>query len=132
MVRMVRAITGPDAFQKGLQTYFAKYEYGNATTKDLWDEWSAASGKDINKMMSTWTLVKGYPYVKVVKEEWADNRVTITLEQAWFLQDGSGDTDPEAPIWDILCSSLPKAVSTDVAQVMSEKAQTYRSTGRCG
>ena len=37
----------------------AKYE-GNATTKDLWDEWSAASGKDINKMMSTWTLVKNF------------------------------------------------------------------------
>jgi puromycin-sensitive aminopeptidase len=126
VVRMVRAVTGPEAFQKGLQEYFKKYAYSNATTAMLWDEWSAASGKDINSMMETWTTIKGYPYVKVVSEQWSDSSLTLTLEQNWFLQDGSGDSDPEAPVWNIPLFFATKAgLSSDVAQVMSDKTQTF-------
>ena len=45
--------------------------------------------------MSTWTTVKGYPFVKVLKEEWEAAQVTITLEQAWFHRTAPGG--PEAP-----------------------------------
>lgn len=126
VVRMVNAITGAEAFRTGLQTYFGKYSYSNATTEQLFTEWSAASGKDINKLMSTWTTVKGYPFVKVLKEEWEAAQVTITLEQAWFLQDGSGENDPEAPLWDIpLFFATSQGNSSATAEIMNQKQQSF-------
>lgn len=126
VVRMVNAITGAEAFRKGLQTYFAKYSYSNATTEQLFTEWSNASGKDINKHMGTWTTVKGYPFIKVVQEDWQATQVTITLEQAWFLQDGSGESDPEAPLWDIpLYFATSQGTTSTSAEIMNQKKQSF-------
>eukprot|EP00606_Chrysophyceae_sp_TOSAG23-5_P000025 GSChrysophyteH2.ASY1.ANO1.449.1 assembled CDS len=99
-VRMVMHVIGIDAFRVGLQTYFAKYKFNNATTDQLWAEWSAASGVDIAGMMDTWTKTMGYPYLKVVSEKWENESLEIELEQNWFLADGSATSD-EGPLWSI-------------------------------
>ncbi len=126
VVRMVRAITGPEAFRAGLQAYFKKYSYGNATTENLWDAWSAASGKDISGIMNVWTMTKGHPYLKVVSEKWSDKSVELELEQNWFLQDGSGDTDPEAPLWNIpLLFATKDGVTSTTAEIMTGKSQRF-------
>ena len=51
--------------------------------------------------MHTWTTRQGYPYLVVIGEKWSENSVIITLEQNWFLADGSAVTEEEAKtaIW---------------------------------
>merc|ERR1711933_604814 len=39
VVRMIYAVLGKDDFQKGLRSYFAKRQYGNTETTDLWNAW---------------------------------------------------------------------------------------------
>ena len=68
--------------------------YKNTVTDDLWDAWSAASGKPVNDVMKGWTLQMGYPLVSV-----AEGGAGITLSQQRFLSDGSpGEGEWKIPI----------------------------------
>jgi hypothetical protein len=55
----------------------------------------------------------GYPYLRVLSENWENSSVTVTLEQNWFLADGSPVTEEEAKdaLWQI---PLLFATSTQV------------------
>ena len=45
----------------------------------------------------------GYPYLRVLSETWTDTSVDFTLEQNWFLADGSAVSEEEAAdaLWTI-------------------------------
>lgn len=124
---MVSAILGPDKFRKGLQLYMQKFQYGNTVTLDLWNCWSEVSGVDIPAVMATWTQQMGYPYLVVKDEKWTDSNVTITLEQNWFLADGSGKncTPEESKLWNIPLLFSTSNSSSGNALIMSEKSQVF-------
>ncbi len=48
IIRMLVAFLGEDAFRRGLHLYLTRYQYGNATTEDLWQALTEASGQDVN------------------------------------------------------------------------------------
>mmetsp|Transcript_12940 Transcript_12940/g.31532 ORF Transcript_12940/g.31532 Transcript_12940/m.31532 type:complete len:784 (+) Transcript_12940:201-2552(+) len=89
VVKMIRAVLGMKAFQKGLANYMKKHAYGNTETFDLWKAWEESSGMPIQEMMASWTEQMGFPLVTVTGETWDNDKVTLTLEQEWFLSDGS-------------------------------------------
>ena len=89
VVKMCRAVLGMKAFQKGLGAYMKKHAYGNTETDDLWRAWEESSGMPVQEMMASWTEQMGFPLVTVTGEEWEDDKVTLQLEQEWFLSDGS-------------------------------------------
>jgi aminopeptidase 2 len=68
IIGMIVGIIGLEKFKIGINEYLESHKYGNATTHDLWDNLSKASGKDINKIMDNWTSKMGYPVVSVKKE----------------------------------------------------------------
>jgi puromycin-sensitive aminopeptidase len=96
VVRMIRAVIGAPAFQTGLQAYMKKHAYGNTETFDLWSAWETSSGMPIKDLMASWTEQMGFPLVRVIKEEWKGDEVTLELDQVWFLSDGSELTPEEA------------------------------------
>ena len=96
VVRMIKAVLGLKAFQKGLGNYMATHAYGNTETYDLWNAWEATSGMPVGEMMTSWTEQMGFPLLKVTKETWEETSVTLELEQMWFLSDGSELTADEA------------------------------------
>ncbi len=100
-----------------------RHAYGNTETVDLWNAWSEVSGKDIAGLMSTWTTVTGYPYLKVVNETWSANEVVITLEQARFLSDGSADEG--ADLWSIPLLFATGDATSQEAVIMDQKVQTF-------
>merc|ERR1719401_602905 len=77
VVRMIYAVLGLADFQKGLQAYFEKHQYGNAETTDLWRAWSEASGKPIAQMMGTRTQQMGFPVVKVLQDPGTANVLEV-------------------------------------------------------
>jgi puromycin-sensitive aminopeptidase len=89
VVRMIKAVIGLSAFQDGLGAYMKKHAYGNTETYDLWNAWEASSGMPIGEMMKSWTEQMGFPLVCVRKEDFADDKVVLELDQTWFLSDGS-------------------------------------------
>ena len=96
VVRMIKAVLGLKAFQKGLGNYMATHAYGNTETYDLWNAWEETSGMPVGEMMTSWTEQMGFPLLKVTKETWEETSVTLELEQMWFLSDGSELTADEA------------------------------------
>ena len=89
VVRMIRAVLGMKAFQTGLSNYMKKFAYGNTETIDLWTAWEESSGMPVKEMMASWTEQMGFPLVRVIGETWEGDKVTLELEQSWFLSDGS-------------------------------------------
>jgi len=96
VVRMIKAVLGMKSFQKGLASYMKKHAYGNTQTFDLWAEWEESSGMPVKEMMASWTEQMGFPLLRVTNETWEDDKVTLELEQVWFLSDGSELTAEEA------------------------------------
>lgn len=95
VVRMIRAVLGMKAFQSGLGDYMKKFAFSNTETVDLWKAWEVSSGMPVQEMMKSWTEQMGFPLLKVVGENWEDDKVTLELEQVWFLSDGSELSEEE-------------------------------------
>jgi puromycin-sensitive aminopeptidase len=101
VVRMAEGVLGDDLFREGLRLYMKTHAYGNTRTDDLWAAWSKVSGIDVGALMASWTNQMGYPYLKVVGEVWGEGSVEITLEQGWFLSDGSTTEADASKTWRI-------------------------------
>jgi aminopeptidase N len=61
-----------------------KHAYGNATTEDLWNAVSDASGVDVRDNMAIWIKEVGYPVLTVAEE--VDG---IGIEQSRFISTGT-------------------------------------------
>lgn len=126
VVRMVAALLGPEKFQEGLRQYMSRHQYKNTVTTDLWQAWSDVSGTDVAGLMASWTSQMGFPYLTVVEESWTDSEVAFTLEQKWFLSDGSGADDDNSKLWAIPLLFATNASVSSVAVVMSDRRQTFK------
>jgi puromycin-sensitive aminopeptidase len=117
---------GPKLFQEGLGKYMKKHAYGNTITTDLWSAWSQVSGKNVNEIMSSWTGQMGYPYLTVKGSIWDKDKVELTLEQNWFLADGSPmNKEDSEKQWTIpLLFATDGAESTE-AVLMTKKTQSF-------
>lgn len=125
VVRMIRAILGMKFFQNGLSNYMKKYAYGNTETIDLWNAWEEVSKMPVNELMSSWTEQMGFPLVSVIEEDWKDDKVTLKLEQRWFLSDGSDlDAEGQAKKWTIPILTCTEAGTQSDMTLMREKTAT--------
>jgi len=127
-VRMANCLLGADNFQKGLGLYMSRHAYGNTITTDLWGAWGEVSGIDVPGVMANWTSQMGYPFLKVVHQDWPTGagQAIITLEQNWFLADGSAPTAEDGDkTWTIPLLFSTHGGSTSAAVLMSSKQQTF-------
>jgi len=88
LLRMLESYLGEDVFRDGIRRYMKMRAYSNATSTDLWQSLSAASGKDVGQVATDWTTRPGFPLVSVEAVCDAGMR-TITLHQTRFLLDGA-------------------------------------------
>ncbi|CAM9646828.1 unnamed protein product, partial [Laminaria digitata] len=128
VVKMLNAVLGMDMFKKGLQEYMKKHKYGNTETYDLWDAWSQVSGKDIAKMMRSWTEQMGHPLATVTKETWEGTSCTLEFKQSWFLADGSEAQGEEKQLWNLplLYTTASNPTETQL-EMMSGETHTLKA-----
>lgn len=125
VVRMICAVLGMPNFQKGLAKYMKEHAYGNTETFHLWQAWENVSGMPVQEMMASWTEQMGFPLVKVVKEEWHDDKVVLELEQSWFLADGSEiPEDGKDKLWTIPILTMTSAGTQADMVLMRERTAT--------
>jgi len=85
---MLHDYIGDADFRKGMHEYLTKFQYKNAFTEDLWASLGEASGKPVNKVMTTWTKQMGFPMLTVEVIERKDDSISLSVSQSKFSADG--------------------------------------------
>ena len=68
VLRMVESFLGEELFRKGINAYLEKFKYANSTGDDFWNTMTAATGKPVDKVMSTFIDQPGVPLVSVTSK----------------------------------------------------------------
>jgi aminopeptidase 2 len=123
VIRMLEAFLGSENFKNGVIEYLKKNSYKNATTIDLWNALSDASGRDVGAMMASWTEKVGFPVVKVVGESFDSKKSELTLDliQERFI--ASGDDVNDDTIW-----SIPINVVSNVSKFSQHSLDTKKGS----
>jgi aminopeptidase N len=90
ILRMFEAYLGEDVFRAGIRSYMQSFAFSNATTVDLWNSLSRASGQDIATIAAGWIEKPGFPLVEVAATCDSSGARTLTLSQRRFLLQGVG------------------------------------------
>ena len=85
ILHMLRRKLGDTAYWKGIRSYYAKYENGNANTNDLRTELEKASGQNLESFFKKWLYSPGTPHLNITYNYNTDKKIvdlTITQKQA--------------------------------------------------
>jgi aminopeptidase N len=100
VLRMLEAYLGPDTFRAGIRRYVKARAFSNATTADLWNALSAASGQNVGRIAADWTEQAGFPVVSVTAHCDAGRR-TLSLSQRRFFLAAPADSSLESAHWNV-------------------------------
>jgi aminopeptidase N len=132
VIRMVEDYLGPDTFQKGIRAYIAAHKYSNATTQDLWDALSKASGKPVAEVAGTFTAQPGYPLI-TAGVDCRNGKQTLTLSQSRF---STGSAEQAAEQWQVpIMVSTPSLDGKSAGKpklVLMGTRETTLPAGACG
>ena len=65
ILKQLVAYVGRDAFRTGLRAYFRKHAWGNTTMRDLFQEFEAASGRDLTDWAERWLRTSGVSTLEI-------------------------------------------------------------------
>jgi alanyl aminopeptidase len=128
---MFESWMGPDAFQKGVQSYLKQYEFRATTAGDFLDSLSSASKQDVTSAFSTFLNQPGVPVVSVALD-CKTGKPVLRLTQHRSLPLGSKETSPES--WKIpLCIryGAGKGPGKSECLLMTQPAETHDLSGGC-
>ena len=121
IIRMLYDWLGQEAMQKGLSLYLKKYQYGAASTEQLWAELDSVANKNVPGVMANWTGKLGYPIVEVTQ-----NGDELELKQTKFNLDGNKDND--STLWMIPITFKSDAETLSVVFDKAEERLTIKSS----
>lgn len=88
VIRMLQEIMGSTSFFAGIAKYLVKYEWGTATTDNLWTELETVpGGYSVKEVMDTWTRQMGLPYINITFSETNGQLSKVSATQKRFLAD---------------------------------------------
>ena len=128
VLRMFEAYLGPDTFRDGVRRYMRARAFSNATSADLWNALTAASGQDMGAMAAGWTEQPGFPLVSVTAQCDAQGNRTISLSQQRFLE--HANPNATASHWRIPLVIRSGAGSETHAVLLTNEKQTAPA-GHC-
>ena len=97
VIRMIEGWLGEDKFRDGMRAYMKAHAYSNATSQDLWNALSSASGKDVTSVTKGFITQPGIPEVNVASSCKGQDTV-YTLTQSRFV---IHDPNPKPLSWNI-------------------------------
>jgi aminopeptidase N len=131
VLTMIEGWLGEDQFREGLRRYVKKHEWGNATAADLYAALSEASGRDVGKVMNSFTDQTGVPAVSVTCQagEGEGAPVTFQLRQEEYRTlDRKG---PSNKLWHIpICVSFDGGEKIERECTLLESAEAKIDVGK--
>jgi aminopeptidase N len=130
VLRMLEAYLGPDTFRDGVRRYIRARAFSNATTADLWNGLSAASGQAVGVLASGWTVQAGFPVVSVTSQCDAAGHRTVTLTQKRFFLRTPADAAAQVGHWGVPLQVRTGGQGTARAVVLTQNGQSLPA-GSC-
>ncbi|CAL4084418.1 unnamed protein product [Meganyctiphanes norvegica] len=125
VLRMLENFLGNEDFRLGVRNFLRNNKYGNAVTKDLWDELEKTSSEKVKvgDIMDTWTRQMGFPVLNIKTA----NSGKIEVRQERFLADPDAVSPNDSKYgykWDV-----PVTFITNLNQ-NTKQLWLYRSMGK--
>ena len=81
-----------DGFERGMQSFNndSRYDWGNATTGELWEAIGEATGFDVLGFMEGWTKQPGFPTISVKR---ASNSAIVVRQSRFTYTSGEPESD---------------------------------------
>ena len=103
------------------------HAFSNASTADLWDALSAASGTDMRVILASWTEQAGFPLITVTSSCDAAGARTLRLSQQRFLLAG---TAPSEARWSVPLQ-IRSGIAAPARSVLLTQTEQSIDAGRC-
>ncbi len=117
-LHMLRRLVGDELFWRGVSTYYARYQNGNALTDDFRRVMEEVSGKPLEEFFRQWVFTPGQPAI-AGSWTWADGVLTVEIRQ----------TQPAATVYKTaldLGIVVDRAAALRVETVsLDQRAQTF-------
>lgn len=121
VIGMVENFVGQETFKKGVHNYLAAHIYGNATAEDFWGAQTRASGKPVDRVMSSFVAQPGVPLLVFATPQ--DGKVGVS-QQRFFGVANAGDAT--APPWTVpVCLKFGEVAACNV---IGQKSQALPVT----
>ena len=131
VLNMLESYLGPDTFRAGVNLYLKEHAYGNATAADFWNAMARSSKKPIDKIMPTFVMQPGAPYVGV--EAKCDSGSTVLdVSQKRYFDTPQEFNQPNDQIWQIpLCAKGVGETGAGPQQcfLMTQRQQQFKLKG---
>ncbi|MBZ5628765.1 MAG: ERAP1-like C-terminal domain-containing protein [Acidobacteriia bacterium] len=128
VLRMLESWLGEEPFRQGVNSYLAKYAYGNTRAADFWNAMAQASGKPVDKVMPTWVEQAGAPMVSV-KAQCSGKQTVVELSQTRFFNDPELLKQGSPEVWQIPLCIKTAAGSNARCELMTQKQQSVTLPG---
>jgi aminopeptidase N len=79
-LHMLRRLVGDEVFWRGVSTYYARYQNGNALTDDFRRVMEEVSGRPLEEFFRQWVFTPGQPAI-AGSWTWADGVLTVEIRQ---------------------------------------------------
>ena len=100
VLHMLEAYLGPETFRAGVNLYLKEHAYGNATASDFWDAMTRSSKQPVDKIMPTFVMQPGAPFVDVQAKCEGGNTV-LNMSQKRYFKTPETFNQPNDQIWQI-------------------------------
>jgi len=127
VLQMFEAFLGDDVFRDGVRRFVKARAYSNATSADLWNAISAASGRTVAEIAADWTTRPGFPLVSVAASCDAAGNRSVSLAQQRFLLQGA---DPNPSHWNVPLQVRAGADGAPQSLLLTKDGQSI-AAGRC-
>src|SRR5262249_33436349 len=86
VIQMLEGYVGKEAFRRGMNAYLERYAYGNASTADFTAAMSAAAGRTVDEVRTSFVTQPGLPLVEA-ERTCAGGRPQVALRVRRFFLD---------------------------------------------
>ena len=100
VLHMLESYLGHDTFRAGVNLYLKEHAYGNATAADFWNAMARSSKKPVDKIMPTFVMQPGAPYVGV-EAKCEGGSTTLNISQKRYFNTPEDFKQPNDQIWQI-------------------------------
>lgn len=131
VLHMLESYLGHETFRAGVNSYLKQHAYGNATAADFWNAMTQSSKKPVDKIMPTFVMQAGEPYVEVDAKCEGGN-TTLAMSQKRYLNTPAGFNEPNDQLWQIpVCA---KGVNENAATeqqcfLLTQRQQSFTMKG---
>jgi aminopeptidase N len=121
VLRMLEGWIGEADFQRAVNAYIEKYQYGNARAEDFWGALTTVTGKPVDRVMPAFVDQPGVPLVNVEISCRGDAPSQIHLSQQRYVADV---TPPDgSQVWRIpVCFRTSSGATT--CELLDERRET--------